>query len=329
MQLLKLKHRPALFCLTLLLLLLLSACAGETIPTATVPASLEPEPVSPTQPLPTAAIPDDSYPAPAIVPPLAKSYPAPATAVVNLSPYPEPENGEQTPVFTFRVLNSYPHDTGAFTQGLLWDNGVLYESTGNVKTSTSLRQVNLEDGEVLQIETQPDPYFGEGLVLWDDKLIQLTWRDQVAFVYDRESFAQIGQFEYETEGWGLTHDGRQLIMSDGSNILYFRDPETFAEMEQVPVFDGDQPVFNLNELEYIDGEVWANIWQTNRIARIDPDSGQVTAWVDLTGLLDTNNLAEPVDVLNGIAYDADNERLFVTGKLWPALFEIEVVPLDQ
>lgn len=328
MQFLKPKDRLSLTCL-LLILLILSACAAEATPTATVPASPEPGPVSPAQPLQTAVVPDDSYPAPTFAPPLVESYPLPATAVVSLPPYPEPENDEQTPIYTFRVINSYPHDTGAFTQGLLWDNGVLYESTGNVKTSTSLRRVNLEDGEVLQIETQPDPYFGEGLVLWDDKLIQLTWRDQVAFVYDKESFAQISQFEYDTEGWGLTHNGRQLIMSDGSNILYFRDPETFAELGQVLVFAGDQPVFNLNELEYVDGEVWANIWPTDRIARIDPDSGQVMGWVDLTSLLDSTNLTEPVDVLNGIAYDAENERLFVTGKLWPVLFEIELVPIDR
>jgi glutamine cyclotransferase len=198
-----------------------------------------------------------------------------------------------------------------------------------VRTPTSLRRVNLEDGAVQQIEELPAEFFGEGLVLWGDKLIQLTWRNQVAFVYDMDSFEQIGQFNYETEGWGLTHDGRQLIMSDGSSTLTFRDPETFAETGRVQVFAGEQPIDRLNELEYIDGEVWANIWQTNRIARIDPETGQVNSWLDLTGLLDTSNLTETVDVLNGIAYDAENGRLFVTGKLWPTLFEIELIPVAE
>jgi glutamine cyclotransferase len=192
-----------------------------------------------------------------------------------------------------------------------------------------LRRVNLEDGAVQQIEQLPDDFFGEGLVLWDDKLIQLTWRNQVAFVYDKDSFEQISQFNYETEGWGLTHDGRQLIMSDGSSTLTFRDPETFAETGRIQVFADGQPVDRLNELEYIDGEVWANIWQTNSIARIDPETGQVSSWLDLTGLLDTRNLTETVDVLNGIAYDAENGRHFVTGKLWPTLFEIELIPNEE
>ncbi|MCP4420753.1 MAG: glutaminyl-peptide cyclotransferase [Chloroflexi bacterium] len=228
------------------------------------------------------------------------------------------------PGYTYRISNSYPHDSTAFTQGLIFADGTLYESTGLKITSSSLRRVDLASGEILQYQ-ELNGEFGEGLTIWQDKLIQITWQNQVAFVYDKESFVQLGSWRYTTEGWGLTHNGRCLIMSDGSNILYFRDPETFVEVGRVAVFDDKGPVFQLNELEFIDGEVWANVWQSNHIIRIDPTSGQVVGTIDLTGILDTVNLTERVDVLNGIAYDEENGRIFVTGKLWPTLFEIEVV----
>jgi glutamine cyclotransferase len=179
--------------------------------------------------------------------------------------------------------------------------------------------VDLETGEVLQIHAVPAPYFGEGIAVYSDTIVQLTWQHEVAFVYDRDTFSQTGTFTYTGEGWGLTHDGRRLIMSNGSSTLYFRDPWTFAVTGQVQVRDGATPVTRLNELEYIEGEVFANVWLTNRIARVDPQTGQVTAWVDLTGLRPPGT-----DVLNGIAFDTVNGRLFVTGKLWPYLYEIEL-----
>ncbi|HFQ94654.1 MAG TPA: glutaminyl-peptide cyclotransferase, partial [Anaerolineae bacterium] len=191
---------------------------------------------------------------------------------------------------------------------------------------SSLRRVEPETGEVLQIQDVPPEYFAEGLVLWDGKLIQLTWKENTAFIYDKDSFEKLGEFSYPTEGWGITHDGRNLIMSDGTATLYFRDPETFAETGRIEVRDENGPVVRLNELEYIDGEIWANVWQTNRIARIDPATGQVTGWIDLNGILDNTTLTQKADVLNGIAYDAENGRIFITGKLWPTLFEIEIVP---
>jgi glutamine cyclotransferase len=230
------------------------------------------------------------------------------------------------PTFSYEIINTYPHDPDAFTQGLAFADGELYESTGIKRTVTSLRRVDLTSGQVLQMITIGEDYFGEGLVLWQEKLIQLTWQSQVAFVYDSDSFELVETWHYETEGWGITHDGRCLIMSDGSDTLYFRDPETFAEVGRLTVQDPNGPVRLLNELEFINGEVWANVWQSNRIVRIDPANGQVVGSIDLTGLLDPATLTQPVDVLNGIAYDTGNGRLFVTGKLWPTLFEIELVP---
>ena len=229
------------------------------------------------------------------------------------------------PLYTYRIIHTYPHDREAYTQGLLFTDGVLYESTGLVGAS-SLRKVALETGEVLQFYAVPEPYFGEGLTLFGDRLIQLTWKSQTGFVYDRESFALLGTFSYPTQGWGLTHDTQQLIMSDGSATLHFLDPWTFEELGQVQVYDDNGPVVRLNELEYIGGQIYANIYLTDLVARIDPESGRVTAWIDLAGLLQPEDLDPPVNVLNGIAYDAQGERLFVTGKLWPKLFEIELVP---
>jgi glutamine cyclotransferase len=230
------------------------------------------------------------------------------------------------PTYGYKIINRYPHDPNAFTQGLIYVDGVLYESTGIKITPSSLRQVDLTSGELLQYQALGNEYFGEGLVLWQDKLIQLTWQNRVAFVYDRDSFELLENWTYATEGWGITQNGRCLIMSDGSSELYFRDPETFAEVGRVTVQDQNGPVRLLNELEFINGEVWANVWQSNRIVRIDPASGQVVGSIDLSGLLDPATLSQPTDVLNGIAYDDMNGRLFVTGKLWPTLFEIELVP---
>lgn len=227
--------------------------------------------------------------------------------------------------YTYRVVNAYAHDPEAFTQGLVYDQGVFYEGTG-LWGGSSIRKVELETGKVLQMEAIAPEHFGEGIALWGDQLIQLTWRSNVGFVYDRETFAPLHEFSYATEGWGITHDGKRLIASDGTSTLYFWDPATFKEIGRIEVKDGDQPVVRLNELEYVNGEIFANVWQTDRIARIDPTTGRVLGWIDLTGLLNAQERAGTEDVLNGIAYDAQGGRLFVTGKLWPKVFEIELVP---
>jgi glutamine cyclotransferase len=228
------------------------------------------------------------------------------------------------PVYTHTVVHAYPHDPDAFTQGLIFETGVLYEGTG-LWGRSSLRKVDLETGSVLQIYELPDQYFGEGVTVYGDRIVQLTWRSHVGFVYDKDSFTLLQTFDYPTEGWGITHDGERLIMSDGTSTLYFLDPETFDTIDQVEVYDNDGPVVRLNELEYVQGEVYANVWQTDRIARIDPHTGRVVGWINLEGLLSQEDLSQPVDVLNGIAYDVGSDRLFVTGKLWPKLFEIELI----
>jgi len=236
-----------------------------------------------------------------------------------------------TPAFTnysYRIVNSFPHDRGAFTQGLIFDEGFFYESSG-LYGQSSLRKVEIATGSVPQKVDVSAQYFAEGLALWQDSLIQLTWQSHIGFVYDKVTFDLERDFSYTTEGWGLTHDGSRLIMSDGTANLYFLDPATFKVVSQVEVRDNGMPVVRLNELEYIDGKVYANVWQTDKIAIIDPADGQVSAWIDLTGLLSTAQ-ASPVavDVLNGIAYDAAGKRLFVTGKLWPLVFEIELVGVN-
>ena len=228
----------------------------------------------------------------------------------------------RAPVCSYTVVNTYPHDAGSFTQGLLYSEGELFESSGQYGES-SLRRVALATGVVLQsIDLHPG-VFGEGLALWQDRLLQLTFLENTCFIWDADTFAAIGSFTYPGQGWGLTHDGRQLIMSNGSSDLTFRDPDTFAVVDSVEVVDAGSPVNNLNELEWIRGEVFANRWLTDRIVRIDPDTGEVIAWIDLTGLLDP--VPPGADVLNGIAWDDGGERLFVTGKYWPSLFEIELV----
>jgi len=235
-----------------------------------------------------------------------------------------PGNSDGIPVYTYNIVNTYPHDRNAFTEGLVFEDGVLYEGTGRFGQST-LRRVELETGDILQIRELSAQFFGEGITIYENKIIQLTWRSNIGFVYDKNSFELLQEFNYSTEGWGITHDGERLIMSDGTSTLHFLDPQTFEEIGQLEVFDNDDPVTRLNELEYVQGEIYANVWQTDQVARIAPGTGQVVGWVDLAGLLTAEDLSEPVDVLNGIAYDAKTDRLFVTGKLWPKLFEIELI----
>jgi glutamine cyclotransferase len=226
-------------------------------------------------------------------------------------------------VAQYRVVHVYPHDPEAFTQGLVYLDGFLYEGTG-LNGRSSIRKVRLENGEVVQIQKLDAQYFGEGIAILGNSLFELTWQAELGFVYDRSTFQRTGTFTYKGEGWGLTQDGKRLIMSDGSSYLRFIDPVTRQEVSRLQVRDGGKPVDRLNELEYVKGEVLANVWQTERIARISPKTGQVLGWVDLSGLLSARE-AQTVDVLNGIAYDAEHDRLFVTGKLWPKLFEIKVV----
>lgn len=228
--------------------------------------------------------------------------------------------------FTVQVLAEYPHDRAAFTQGLVMDNGALFEGTGLFGQST-LRRVDLETGTVLQQINLANEFFGEGVTVLGDRIIQLTWLSNTGFVYDRTTFDLLDTFMYSTEGWGITHDGTRLIMSDGTSTIRFLDPQTFENIGSINVVDMNGPVIRLNELEYIAGEIWANVWLTDFIVVINPATGDVTASIDLTGLLSPEDLTEPVDVLNGIAYDAQNDRIFVTGKLWPKLFEIELVPI--
>ena len=231
-----------------------------------------------------------------------------------------------TPIYTYRVVNVYPHDRKAFTQGLAFDEGVLYEGTGLLARS-SLRRVELETGQVLRRHSLPANLFGEGVTVFGDRIIQLTWKSHVGLMYDKETFERQRDFTYPTEGWGLTHDGQRLIISDGSSTLHFLDPETLEEIGWIDVHDDGIPVTRLNELEYVQGEVFANVWKTDLVARIDPETGQVVGWIGLAGLLSPEDRDGPIDVLNGIAYDPENDRLFVTGKLWPRLFEIKLVPL--
>ncbi len=236
---------------------------------------------------------------------------------------PIPSPPDVTPVYGYKIINAYPHDRNAFTQGLIFDDGFLYEGTGICGEST-LRKVELETGGVLKAYHLPAKFFGEGVTLREDKIIQLTWRSGVGFVYDKDSFLLLGEFAYQTEGWGITHDEKRLIMSDGTSTLHFLDPDTFEELGRIEVRDRGVPITHLNELEYVKGEIYTNVWPTNRIARITPETGQVVGWIDLEGLLSEKDRSQPVDVLNGIAYDAKHDRLFVTGKYWPKLFEIEL-----
>ncbi len=230
------------------------------------------------------------------------------------------------PTYTYEIINTFPHDQKAFTQGLVFEDGVLYEGTGLNGRST-LRKVELETGNVLQMHQLLTKFFGEGITIYGDNIIQLTYKENVGFVYNKDAFELLREFNYPTEGWGITHDGRRLIMSDGTPTLYFLNPETFEQVGRIKVNDRNTPLLGLNELEYVKGQIYANIWPTERIAMIAPDTGSVTGWIDLKGLLTQQDYSQPVDVLNGIAYDKNNGRLFVTGKFWPKLFEIKLIPV--
>jgi glutaminyl-peptide cyclotransferase len=226
---------------------------------------------------------------------------------------------------TYRMIRAYPHDQHAFTQGLVYVNGHLYESTG-IKGQSSLREEDLETGGILRMQIDSDQYFAEGLTDWKDTLIQLTWQSHIALVYDRATFRLLRTFHYDGEGWGLTHDAKSLILSDGTATLRFFDPDTFKELRRITVTDHGKPIKWLNELEFIHGEIYANVWHSNRIARISPASGRVLGWIDLKDLMPRDQLSSDEAVLNGIAYDAGHNRISLTGKLWPKVFEIDVVP---
>ncbi len=232
-------------------------------------------------------------------------------------------SSSEVPIYTFQVLNAWPHDTAAFTQGLEIHQGSLYESTGQ-HGSSSLRQVELQTGRVLRKVDVPRQYFAEGLTVFQGKIFQLTWQSHKGFVYDLKSFELLGEFGCESEGWGLTHDERHLIMSDGTNQIRFLNPVNYQVEKSIKVYDGDHPLMKLNELEYINGEIYANIWETDWIVRLDPGTGKILGWIDLKNLLPASDRSATTNVLNGIAYDETSDRLFVTGKLWPKLFEIRL-----
>jgi glutamine cyclotransferase len=229
----------------------------------------------------------------------------------------------RVPVYGYRIVNAYPHDPGAFTQGLIYHDGRLYEGTG-LHGASSLRKVEIETGKVLNRSDLPEKYFGEGIAFCGNRFIQLTYQSKISFIYDLD-LRQVSSFNYPTEGWGLTCDGDNLILSDGTATLRWLDAKTFRIVKQITVTDQGRPVSNLNELEFVKGEIFANIWETDTIARISPDTGSILGWIDLGGLARQFDPATPVDVLNGIAYDAQRDRLFVTGKFWPKLFEIRLI----
>ena len=232
------------------------------------------------------------------------------------------------PVFTYKIIKTYPHDVTSYTEGLLMHDGYLYESTGRYGQSRLLK-IDLETGEVIQQKKLGPHYFGEGIILFKDQIYQLTYKSNVGFIYDKDSFDLKGFFHYPTQGWGMTTDGNELIMSDGSAALIFLDPKTLSYKRDIIVFDDESEVGFLNELEYVNGEVYANIWQTNLIARISLETGKVTAWIDLTGINpDPAKLKYPY-VLNGIAYDNKSGHFLITGKCWPRVYEIALVPIKK
>jgi len=227
--------------------------------------------------------------------------------------------------WTYKIVNTFAHNPKAFTQGLVFENGFLYEGTG-LYGKSKLRKVELETGNVLQEHKLPDEFFGEGITIFGDRIVQLTLKSKVGFVYNKDTFELLREFNYSTEGWGLTHDGEYLIMSDGTPMLYFLDPQTFKLNHKIMALDRDSPVWGLNELEYIDGQVYANVWPTERIVKIEPETGRVIGWIDFEGILAPQDHSEPVDVFNGIAYDPTGRRMFVTGKFYPKLYEIKLIP---
>lgn len=243
-----------------------------------------------------------------------------ANANANAAP-----SAPRTPTYSYEIVNVFPHDPDAFTQGLQWHNGRLFESTGQVGSS-DLREVELTSGRVIRRQPLEEPHFGEGMVILGTQLYQITWTSGKAFTYDPETFRRTGSFNYDGEGWGLTTDGTALVMSNGTPVILWRDPTTFAALRNITVTDHGTPVTQLNELEWVKGELWANVWQSERIARIDPATGTVLGWIDLGGILPAIDRTGKEDVLNGIAYDAEKDRLFVTGKLWSKLYEIRITP---
>jgi len=325
--------------LALLTLLPLVSCGAEVADSIPVVAQAQmraPEratantAVPPTAPPPTEIAPDTPVPAPTPTLPLAYTIEipfSPKPAPTSAASYPEPALGpDELPTSTYRILNAYPHDRSAYTQGLVVEDsaGILLEGTG-LRGHSRLRRVALEDGSVLLERPLEDRYFGEGIAIVGDRIIQLTWKAGIGFVYDRQTFELLQQFSYPHEGWGITYDGERLIVSDGTSRLRFWDPDTLEETGFIEAQDGTGSIYPLNELEMVNGEVWANVYYTDLVARIDPRSGQVLGWVDFTGLLALEYRDGTENVLNGIAYDAQTGRLFVTGKRWPLLFEIEVV----
>jgi len=230
---------------------------------------------------------------------------------------------EQNSSEKITIVNSYPHDTGAFTQGLIFHNGSIYEGTGLYKKST-LRKVNLDTGKIEMIHKLPDQYFGEGITLLNGKIYQLTWRSKTGIIYEANSFKELGTFKYPFEGWGITNNGKDLLISNGSPYIYFYNPVTFKQIRKIKITDNGEQVSLINELEYIDGKIYANIWRSNKIISIDPATGNVLKWYDLSGLHKHFDGNSRIDVLNGIAYDEQTGRIFVTGKLWPKLFEIKL-----
>ena len=246
-------------------------------------------------------------------------------ATPNCQTSPTATSSEKIPTYGYEVVHVFPHDLDAFTQGLIFHDGNFLESTGEVGRS-NLRRVGIDDGKVLQKIDVPPPYFAEGITLLKGKIYQLTWQHQLGFVYDALTFEKTGEFNYTGEGWGLTNDGQSLILSDGTNRIRFLDPENFQVTKTIAVLEEHTAVNEINELEYVQGEIYANIWHADRIARINPRTGAVVGWINLAGLLKPGEVQDEEAVLNGIAYDEASGRLFVTGKLWPKLFEIRLVP---
>ena len=246
-----------------------------------------------------------------------------ALAVLSLAPS-LPPRAAPTPEYTYQVIRQFPHDSAAFTQGLEYHDGFLYEGTG-LNGRSSLRKERLDTGQVIRQIDLPQEFFGEGITILGSRILQLTWQSQVGFVYNLSDFHQISRFSYPGEGWGLANNGREVFLSDGTAAIRVLDPATLHETRRIQVHDGSLPVDQLNELEWVEGELFANIWQTDRIARINPRTGAVAGWIDFAGLLGPMYRRESGAVLNGIAYDAPHKRLFVTGKLWPGIFEVRLV----
>ena len=349
-------RRPILLALLLFSSLIMTFCSNQPAGTPTVLPSPTLAPPTPSRPIPSpTAIPTPTAyvasplpaspveaiadsPLPADTEPEFASEPLsepPISASPLNPPLPLPQSSSSAspiaapasvpPVrYSYEIINVYDHDPAAYTQGLVYVDGWLYEGTG-LWGASSLRRVNLAKGTVEQILRLPDQYFGEGMTILGDRIYQLTWKSNLGFIYDKNDFSLLGEFRYPWEGWGLTHDGQRLIMSDGTATLHFLDPQTLEEVDQIEVTANGVPVVLLNELEFIGGRIFANVWKTDQIAIIDPDSGAVTGWIYLTGLLDPAQRQNHEAVLNGIAYDVENNRLFVTGKLWPKLFEVAIV----